>query len=311
MRKLGFDKKSSPQTGSSGVDVAGLTARLDELKESIDRVEQEYRQSDSQMNANIDKLLAETSWQVINQATDFNTLTKTGKFYVRNAKNANSIINGYTYVLVDKPTDDRLTQTIWLDTNPSHRYTRVWYNNTWGAWLRDIDQTDFYAKLNSTLLGGKNYILKSQQAILNEQKTIDFEIDPYVDLGVIRQLTLSVDIYAVGLRKDPKAGAKWFRIGAEVLVTLNDNTQVWLNVWKTATDTATNHSGRFDGKYTVPTGKAIKSLTAMKIQIFDVLGTTLIVKNPKLEMGHIRTDYTPAPSDFGKITGGNSGSFGD
>lgn len=238
-------------------------------------------------------------WQTISTATDLNTLTQTGKYFIRATNNLNSPNATWQYyVVVERINETRITQTIWQETNASLIYRRLWVDNKWTGWEHDITNAQFYSKLNGTWLGSRNYLLNSQQT-RTAHGTTTFAISPNVDLSLVRHLTLSVDVDCVNVRRTTQSGAKWFRIGAEVRIIYTDNSApVYFSVWHNPPTTGTNSRfGRINNRFTVPTGKTIKAIDACAIQIWDITGDKMVVKNPKLELGHIMTDWSPAPED--------------
>lgn len=245
-------------------------------------------------------------WQTLATATDLNTLTQTGKYFLQATGNPNSPNTTWRYfVVVERINETRITQTIWQETNASLIYRRLWVDNKWTGWEQEITNAQFIAKLNGTWLGGRNYLLNSQQT-RTEHGTTNFEFSPNVDLSLVRYLTLSVDVDCVNVRRTTQSGAKWFRIGAETKITYTDNSVAYFAVWHNPPATGTNSRfGRINNRLTVPTGKTIKTIDSCVIQIWDVAGDKMVVKNPKLELGHLMSDWTPAPEDL--VFNGTSG----
>lgn len=246
------------------------------------------------LNTDLDNL----GWQLIATATDLNTLTQTGKYFLQATGNPNSPNTTWRYyVVVEKISDTRITQTIWQETNASLIYRRLWVDNKWTGWEQEITNAQFIAKLNGTWLGGRNYLLNSQQT-RTEHGTTNFEFSPNVDLSLVRHLTLSVDVDCVNVRRTTQSGAKWFRIGAEIKITYTDNSVAYFAAWHNPPATGTNSRfGRINNRLTVPTGKTIKTIDSCVIQIWDITGDKMVVKNPKLELGHLMSDWTPAHED--------------
>lgn len=296
MKRLGFNKKGNASPAPM-VDLSGIHSEIAELKTQMTASKALAEQAKKTADESDD-------WQIVSTVTDLNALTETGRYFIQAAGNTNAPITDWVYVVVDKAKDDRIIQEVWADSNSSLRYARV-FNSSWRGWEKSVTLNELNHRLNSSFyVGGRNLILRSGQAVTGEgQKTINFGVVPDVEFLYVRQLTLSVDVKYINARKATQSGAKWFRMGAEVLVRYTDNSTHLLSCWRFATDTPTSFVGRLASRLTVPSGKVVKALENAKIQIFDVLGSEVVVKNPKLEFGLVQTDWTPAFEDFALKSG--------
>lgn len=248
------------------------------------------------INALDNKLNTRTNWQTISTATDLNTLVETGNYFLQVGSNPNAPNASHQYVKVEKGNDSRIVQTARADNNVGLLYERSRINGTWSAWVKIINQNDLNSRMNATNVGERNLILGSNVS-RSEHGTTSLAISPNIDYSLVRQLTLAVDIYYKNAVRSTKAGNKWWRAGVEVKINYTDGTSQVFNSFQTVTTTPTSYHLRRLNRFTLPTGKTIKSIDNAFIQIWDITADEILVKNPKLELYHIMTDYTPAPED--------------
>lgn len=131
------------------------TAKLGQLEQSISNKDRAMAQRVDTLNANYTALDNRTKWTDLTTATDLNTLTETGKYFIRAGSNPNAPFAQWAYVVVEKARNDRITQTAWADNNASLVYTRV-YNGAWRDWEKTAT--------------GKELDTKATTASLNEFK---------------------------------------------------------------------------------------------------------------------------------------------
>lgn len=159
-------------------------------------------------------------------------------------------------------------------------------------------QNQMNAKFDNLTVGGRNLILASQVS-RTTQGTTALSISQNIDYNNLTNLVLSVDVAYKNARKADKQGAKWFRIGAEFRFIYTDNTVKYYGAWAVIQDLSpTTFNGRITNHISVPTDKTIKMIDLAQIQIWDIVADEMLVKNPKLEIGTIATDWTPAPEDY-------------
>lgn len=290
----------------------------------IDNLTQEYEELNTTLTEakiSIGRLGLTTYWQLIDEATDFNTLLKQGNYFLQVSQNPNAPTTSWYYLEVDNPRPDRITQRAWSDTNINLIYTRVFNGTVWSRWEKLINQNELNTRFNSTNVGGRNLLLDSRKS-LTPEGTITFQVSGNIDYSLIRQLTLACDIYYKNAKKATRTGATLFRAGMEMRVNYTDNsTPTWVNNFQIVTDTPTNYNLRKLARFTVPNGKTIKSIDSVKIQIHSITADEILVKNPKLELYHIMTDWSPAPEDYDSLVlkvaelenriSSTSGSIGD
>lgn len=81
------------------------------------------------------------NWQIINEPTDLNNLTTTGKYLLKNIS-ANSPVDAWAYVTVDAAQTNRIIQTIWKDNDVNLKLERNKFDATWGEWTQRATKID-------------------------------------------------------------------------------------------------------------------------------------------------------------------------
>ena len=163
------------------------------------------------------------------------------------------------------------------------------------------------AKLNNLSIGGRNLLLNSSNAKLevwNNRATNreDYEkflsVSKAVDWAKVEHLTLSCDISFDNVQK---AGPRWWRVGMGVHVIYTDGTESWPSAFEIAPRGAVNVRKVF--VFNVPSGKTINRIGSVSLKVQNITSSGWIkVWAPKLEIGNIATDWTPAPEDSEEAT---------
>lgn len=153
------------------------------------------------------------------------------------------------------------------------------------------------------LIGCRNWVVGSL-ASLNQIGQQSFGLDNSLDLTIIKSLTVSVDIsYTNARRLDVKH--RFYRIGFEIRLLYTDDTckyvGAWQNIKAVANAQGENFTGRICESFRVPADKTIKAIDVVFMQIINIQADSMMVKNPKLEVGTIATDYAPAVGDYRAI----------
>ena len=146
---------------------------------------------------------------------------------------------------------------------------------------------------NNIQVGGRNYILKSNDFITSEYKFLN--ISPLFRNEVVKSdsITLSVDIMFNNLTKQG-------RLGIEFSIIYADNTEVYYNVWKWING---DNIGASFSERMVNTiknnhkGKKIKEISQLGLHV-QCEAESIKISNPKLEIGNKPTDWSPAPEDL-------------
>lgn len=154
-------------------------------------------------------------------------------------------------------------------------------------------------------IGGRNLILDSKKELRveglkqSENNLLHFnQINQDVDLSDVRHLTLSSYIQFSDLSR---SGHQWWRVGVEARLFYTDNTSGWASAWIYAPATGSRgaHGKRHYFTFDVPSGKTLRSISYASIGIQYVSSTgPIVVADPKIEIGRVATDWSPAPEDF-------------
>jgi len=147
-------------------------------------------------------------------------------------------------------------------------------------------------KVNELQVGGRNYILKSNDFITSGYKFLN--ISPSFRNEVVKSdsITLSVDLMCNNLISEG-------RLGIEFLIKYTDNTFQYFNVWRwiNTRDIGTSFSERIVNVIqNEHKGKKIKEISPLGLHI-QCSAESIKISNPKLEIGNKPTDWSPAPED--------------
>ena len=125
-------------------------AKLAALEQSVSDKDGAMAQRVDTLNANYTILDSRTKWTELT-TTDLNTLTETGKYFIRSTANPNAPFTQFAYVVVEKARNDRITQTAWADSNASLVYTRV-YTGAWRDWEKTATGKELDTKATTASL---------------------------------------------------------------------------------------------------------------------------------------------------------------
>ena len=133
-------------------------------------------------------------------------------------------------------------------------------------------------------VGARNYLLNSA-----ENRTSWTVSQSAKESWQGKKLTLSFSLNAKGIIRGGRN-----RVGLSMFLYYTDNTYTWIECW------LSNHQGDYSGrlKSTIQLlDKPIKSISNCSFKV-EVGGGTCVATNPKLEIGSITTDWSPAPEDL-------------
>ena len=133
-------------------------------------------------------------------------------------------------------------------------------------------------------VGARNYLLRSAEGgsswgVSSEAK----------ENWQGKKLTLSLYLNAKGIVRGGRN-----RVGLSMFLYYMDNSYAWVECW------LSNHQGDYSGrlKSTIQLlDKPIKSISNCSFKV-EVGGGTCVATNPKLEIGNVATDWSPAPEDL-------------
>ena len=133
-------------------------------------------------------------------------------------------------------------------------------------------------------VGGRNYLLRSSGTATVWNVSPDAK-----ENWRGKKLTLSLYLNAKGIVRGGRN-----RVGLSMFLYYMDNSYTWIECW------LSNHQGDYSGrlKSTIQLlDKPIKSISNCSFKV-EVGGGTCVATNPKLEIGNVATDWSPAPEDL-------------
>ena len=171
-------------------------------------------------------------------------------------------------------------------SNASAQINAINKNNE--AFSADIRQKISALELGSRNIdvdvGGRNYLLRSSGTATAWNVSPDAK-----ENWRGKKLTLSVYLNAKGIVRGGRN-----RVGLSMFLYYMDNSYTWIECW------LSNHQGDYSGrlKSTIQLlDKPIKSISNCSFKV-EVGGGTCVATNPKLEIGNVATDWSPAPEDL-------------
>ena len=157
----------------------------------------------------------------------------------------------------------------------------------------EIFSTDIRQKISALELssrnidvdvGGRNYLLRSSGTATAWNVSPDAK-----ENWRGKKITLSVYLNAKGIVRGGRN-----RVGLSMFLYYMDNSYTWVECW------LSNHQGDYSGrlKSTIQLlDKPIKSISNCSFKV-ELGGGTCVATNPKLEIGNVATDWSPAPEDL-------------
>ena len=171
-------------------------------------------------------------------------------------------------------------------SNASAQINAINKNNE--AFSADIRQKISALELGSRNIdvdvGGRNYLLRSSGTATAWNVSPDAK-----ENWRGKKLTLSVYLNAKGIVRGGRN-----RVGLSMFLYYMDNSYTWVECW------LSNHQGDYSGrlKSTIQLlDKPIKSISNCSFKV-EVGGGACVATNPKLEIGNVATDWSPAPEDL-------------
>lgn len=150
-------------------------------------------------------------------------------------------------------------------------------------------------KVNDMSIGGRNYLLNSNQYLTGAGKRQKHVADISGDtLQKLRgkQVTISVDVDYTTARHET---GQECRIGTEFAVTYASGTRQYLGAWKKTT-AGESFSGRISQTISFKDEPIISTSAEVWVYAQDNFDSSSVGR-PKLEIGNVATDWSPAPED--------------
>ncbi|MGY6072903.1 TipJ family phage tail tip protein [Actinobacillus pleuropneumoniae] len=269
--------------------ISGLTTRLANTESGISRVEKAVSDNQSSTATQLNQLSA----NLTKAQTDLNA-----KITQEQSARADA----------DKANADRITSVTSrvasaessISNIQSTKASKTEVASLAQQSLQSVWQADAQTKVDALKIGGRNLILNSKQTLTVPAGGASNQENQQIRMGVanidwttVKQLTLSVDVkHADDL---VRAGTRWWRIGLELAVSHTDGAISYPKAIITA-PVATAFNGRIAYVWNIP--KEIRTVRYAVILVQNINSShEIVIANPKLELGNVATDWTPAPED--------------
>ncbi|MDD7120992.1 MAG: hypothetical protein PUH72_08905 [Limosilactobacillus reuteri] len=131
------------------------TAVRTELTDKINGVDSKTTSTANSLNSVIGRvgsLENLTNVRVVNNAINANDYTNTGNYFIQSTDNINVPGNNWCYLKVEKVNDGRIIQTWQADNDPTLRFIRTKFGDSWTNWQRAASYSE-YSELNRTVQG--------------------------------------------------------------------------------------------------------------------------------------------------------------
>ena len=177
-----------------------------ELNDRINGVDNKTTSTANSLNSVIGRvgsLEHLTNVQVVNNAINANDYTNTGNYFIQSADNINVPGTNWCYLKVEKVNDGRIVQTWQADSDPTLRYVRTKFSDSWTQWQRSASYSE-YSELNRTLQGLQSTVSSNhsdlQSQISQTAKTIRQEVSDKTG-GLQTQINQQANNFNVSLNK--------------------------------------------------------------------------------------------------------------
>ena len=144
-----------------------------------------------------------TNFQVINNAINANDYTNTGNYFIKSTANTNVPGINWCYLKVERVNDGRIVQTWQADSDPTLRYVRTKFGDSWTQWQRSASYSE-YSELNRTVQGLQSTVSSNhndlQSQISQTAKNIRQEVSDKTN-GLQTQITQQANSFNVSLNK--------------------------------------------------------------------------------------------------------------
>lgn len=175
-----------------------------ELTDKINGVDNKTTSTANSLNSVIGRvgsLENLTNFQVINNAINANDYTKTGNYFIQSTSNTNVPATNWCYLKVEKVNDGRIVQTWQADNDPTLRYVRTKFGDSWTQWQRSASYSE-YSELNRTVQGLQSTVSSNhsdlQSQISQTAKTIRQEVSDKTS-GLQTQINQQANSFNVSL----------------------------------------------------------------------------------------------------------------
>ncbi|HFI0171628.1 TPA: phage tail spike protein [Streptococcus suis] len=145
-------------------------------------------------------------------------------------------------------------------------------------------------RFESLQVGGRNYILNSDQFITSGERQFSLSPDFIKHATGGRKVTVSLDVELDNLTSSGSRD----RVGFEISVKLSNNQTLYLGCWRNGL--APQIRTRISATHTIPSGTSITTINYCGLYV--QLNGTVSIGRPKVEISTLATDFTLAEEDL-------------
>ncbi|MCC4471816.1 peptidase [Limosilactobacillus reuteri] len=158
-----------------------------------------------------------TNIRVVNNAINANDYTNTGNYFIQSTYNINVPGTNWCYLKVEKVNDGRIVQTWQADSDPTLRYARTKFGDSWTQWQRSASYSE-YSELNRTVQGLQSTVSSNrsdlQSQISQTAKNIRQEVSDKTN-GLQTQINQQANNFNVSLNSLRKETA-WQKVTSAI-----------------------------------------------------------------------------------------------
>lgn len=158
-----------------------------------------------------------TNIRVVNNAINANDYTNTGNYFIQSTDNINVPGTNWCYLKVEKVNDGRIVQTWQADSDPTLRYARTKFGDSWTQWQRSASYSE-YSELNRTVQGLQSTVSSNrsdlQSQISQAAKNIRQEVSDKTN-GLQTQINQQANNFNVSLNSLRKETA-WQKVTSAI-----------------------------------------------------------------------------------------------
>ena len=191
-----------------------------ELNDRINGVDNKTTSTANSLNSVIGRvgsLEHLTNVQVVNNAINANDYTNTGNYFIQSTDNINVPGTNWCYLKVERVNDGRIVQTWQADSDPTLRYVRTKFSDSWTQWQRSASYSE-YSELNRTLQGLQSTVSSNhsdlQSQISQTAKAIRQEVSDKTG-GLQTQINQQANNFNVSLNSLRKETA-WQKVTSAI-----------------------------------------------------------------------------------------------
>lgn len=196
------------------------TAVRTELTDKINGVDSKTTSTANSLNSVIGRvgsLENLTNIRVVNNAINANDYTNTGNYFIQSTDNINVPGTNWCYLKVEKVNDGRIVQTWQADSDPTLRYARTKFGDSWTQWQRSASYSE-YSELNRTVQGLQSTVSSNhsdlQSQISQTAKNIRQEVSDKTN-GLQTQINQQANNFNVSLNSLRKETA-WQKVTSAI-----------------------------------------------------------------------------------------------